>query len=200
MTQAAEVGELDYLFLLGRQGIQRYAGRFRVDVRDGLGRDVAGVGRVDPFGQRLDRAPPARAQHVDGPVADHRQDPGVGCAAAGVVGVARPPGRQEHFLRDLLSVAEIAQHAVREANRLAVVGVVQHLQVGQLRTGRRGGGHDCTTVAMIGSPVGASTRPRSFVIATVAPRTSPGSSSFASPVLVMPAATGCLPGGMIHAS
>ena len=44
-----------------------------------------------------------------------------------------------------------------------MVRVVERFEIGQLR----GRGHPCTTADMIGAPVGASTRPRSWVMATV---------------------------------
>src|SRR5579859_8269965 len=90
MTQPAEIRQFDYLLLLGWQRVQRDPGGLGVDVRDGLGRDVAGIRWIQPLRQGLNRAPPPGSQDVDGSIADHGQDPGVGRAAARVVGMTRP--------------------------------------------------------------------------------------------------------------
>jgi hypothetical protein len=64
--------------------------------------------------------------------------------------MSRPPGGEENLLDDLLGVSKIADDAVREADRLAMMGIVERLQLRKLRAGRLGGAHNCTVTAMTG--------------------------------------------------
>ena len=123
----------------------------------------------------------------------------MGRAARGIVGVAGAPRRQEDLLDDLLGVPEVAQNSIRQTDGLAVVRVVESLELGELWSGLGRLAHSRTTPARIGWLVGCSWRPGSRVIATVLPSSWPSSGIVPLPLGRIPAETGCWPGAMIQA-
>src|SRR5919201_3255198 len=94
-------------------------------------------------------------------------------APSRVIRVTAAPGRQKHLLDHLFRLAHVAQHAVRQADRLSVVRVIQRLERRQGRRRRRLA-HETTGAANNGVLVGAFTPgATSCVMATVVPTTWP---------------------------
>src|SRR5215216_2923298 len=139
MRESAEVGELDCLALVRRQGRERVPYALGFDgCRDGVERLFSGCceAKCDVVeGGVLQGAGVTAAPAVDGAVADDRQQPRAGRATARIEGIDPSPDGQERLLDDVRRGAVLTEHAVGDGDGNARVPVVELAECAAIAAG-----------------------------------------------------------------